>query len=228
MSRRTPRTTDRSVHDRTSKNHLYDGFAIIGRALANGRRLEILELLSQSQLSVREISERIRQSDANTSQHLQVLAASGLVASRREGRQVMYRSAPGAATLLDAVRSLAVAQIDAIEGLVDSYLGTRDDFEWLTRAELRRRLRNKSIVVLDVRTARDFQAGHIEGALSIPLDELAERLGEIPRGRDVVAYCRGPFCALGDDAVRILRRRGFRALRLEDGFPQWAREVQRA
>jgi rhodanese-related sulfurtransferase len=213
------------MHDRAAKNRLYDGFTILGKALASGRRLEILDILMQGARSVEEIASQIDQSLANTSQHLQVLAESRLVSSQRRGRYIEYSIAAGATDLVHAIRRFGIDQIDAIDELTTDYLGPRGDIEWITRAEMRRRLRQGSIVLIDVRPQKDFAASHIPGALSIPVDQLADRADqEVSKGRDVVVYCRGPFCALGDAAVRLLRSKAIRAFRLEDGFPEWQRD----
>ena len=219
-----PDLDGKAARQRASKAQLYDGFAIIGKALASGRRLEILDVLAQGPRSVEMIGVEIGQSVANTSQHLRVLATSGLVEAERRGNQVIYALArPEVGGLLERIRDLASEQLEAIEQLVSDHLGQRHEIDWITKRELRRRLRRHEVVLIDVRTADDFAAGHIAGARSMPLQELARQIGDLPSGVDVVAYCRGPFCALADDAVRMLRRRGFRALRLEDGFPEWER-----
>jgi rhodanese-related sulfurtransferase/DNA-binding transcriptional ArsR family regulator len=208
----------------TTKAQLYDGFATIGKALASGRRLEIIDVLAQGSRSVEEIAAEIEQSVANTSQHLRVLAASGLVDTTRRGNHVFYELArPEVGELLQLIRTTGADQLEAIERLVDDHLGPRDQIDWITRKELSRRLRRHEVVLVDVRPRRDFTNGHIPGAVSIPVGELTSRADELPRDVDIVAYCRGPFCALADDAVRVLRRRGRRALRLEDGYPEWVR-----
>src|SRR4051812_39986693 len=184
----------------TTKAQLYDGFATIGKALASGRRLEIIDVLAQGSCSVEAIAAEIDQSVANTSQHLRVLAASGLVDATRRGNHVFYAlSRPEVGELLQLIRSTGAEQLAAIERLADDHLGPRDQIDWITRKELSRRLRRHEVVLVDVRPARDFANGHIPGAVSLPVAELSARADELPNGVDVVAYCRGPFCALADD-----------------------------
>lgn len=210
--------------DRAAKDALYDGLAGVAKALGNGRRAEIVDLLAQAERPVEEIAEQIEQSVANTSQHLQQLLRAGLVRTRREGTRVHYRLASEqVAELWFALRAVAAAHTAQIQRLADAYLGDRSRLATMTREELQRRLRRPDVVVVDVRPAREFAAGHIPGAVSIPFDDLRKRLRDIPEDSQVVAYCRGPYCAFADDAVRLLRRRGRRAARLEDGFPEWSR-----
>ena len=211
--------------DRAAKDALYDGLAAAAKALGNGRRAEIVDLLAQGERPVDEIAEQIEQSVANTSQHLQLLLRAGLVRTRRAGTRVYYRLASEqVARLWAALREVAAAHQAEIQRLAADYLGDRRELETVTRGELKRRLRRHDVVVLDVRPAPEFEAGHIAGAVSIPIDDLQRRLRELPADSQVVAYCRGPYCAYADDAVRLLRRRGRHAARLEDGFPEWARE----
>lgn len=209
---------------RAAKDALYDGLAAAAKALGNGRRAEIVDLLAQGERPVDEIADQIGQSVANTSQHLQLLLHAGLVRTRRAGTRVYYRLASQqVAQLWAALREVSAAHRAEIQRLADDYLGDRRQLETMTRAELKRRLRHRDVVVLDVRPAPEFAAGHITSAVSIPIDDLQRRLRELPTDSQVVAYCRGPYCAYADDAVRLLRRRGRRAARLEDGFPEWAR-----
>lgn len=209
--------------DRAAKDALYDGLAAAAKALGNGRRAEIVDVLAQGERPVEEIAEQIGQSVANTSQHLQQLLRAGLVRTRRAGTRVYYRLAgEQVAGLWAALRDVAAAHTAEIQRLADAYLGDRSQLETVTRAELKRRLRQPDVVVVDVRPAAEFAAGHIPGAVSIPIDDLKKRLREIPADTQIVAYCRGPYCAYADDAVRLLRRRGRDASRLEDGFPEWA------
>jgi len=209
--------------DRQAKDALYDGLAGPAKALANGRRAQIVDVLAQGERPVEEIAEQIGQSVANTSQHLQVLLRAGLVHTRRAGVRVYYRLTSGQVTELWAtLRAVAAAHQAEIERLAEDYLGDRSELETMTRAELQRHLRARDVVVLDVRPAPEFAAGHIPGALNVPIEDLQRRLRDIPTETQVVAYCRGPYCAYADDAVRLLGDRGRRALRLEDGFPEWA------
>ena len=209
--------------DRAAKDALFDALASVAKALGNGRRAELVDVLAQGERSVEELAGEIAQSVANTSQHLQQLLRVGLVRTRREGTRVYYQLASeqvGALWL--QLRQVAVAHVAELDRLTDAYLGDRSGLESITQKELRSRLRAGDVVVLDVRPEPEFAAGHIAGARSLPLADLSRRLKELPAGTEVVAYCRGPFCVYADDAVRLLRRRGFRARRLEDGFPEWA------
>jgi rhodanese-related sulfurtransferase/DNA-binding transcriptional ArsR family regulator len=210
---------------RAEKDGLFDAFASIGKALSSGRRVELVDVLAQGPRSVEQLAGEIGHSVANTSAHLQVLAGAGLVTSARDGNRVIYSLAgPAVEALWAALRSTASGHLAAVDRLAQAYLGDRTDLEVVTRAELVERLqRGDGPVVLDVRPTSEYTAGHIPGAISIPPGELAERLRHVPRGQDVVAYCRGPFCVYADDAVRQLRSRRFRARRLEDGFPEWRR-----
>lgn len=211
---------------RASKDRLFEGFAAVGKALASGRRLELLDVLCQGPRSVEELSMQIEQSVANTSAHLRVLARANLVRADRDGNRVVYAlGGPEVEALWTAVRATAEAHLPGIERLAGTYLGDRTGLVTISRSNLVERLRgNDPPVVLDVRPAAEYAAGHIPGARSVPPDDLTERLRSIPRNRDVVAYCRGRFCAYADEAVRLLRRRRVRARRLEDGFPEWRRE----
>jgi rhodanese-related sulfurtransferase len=209
----------------SSKARLFDGFAAVGKALSSGRRLELLDVLAQGPRSVERLAGEIGQSVANTSAHLQVLLTAGLVSTERDGNRVVYALAgPEVEDLWAALRATTQAHAAALDRLAGDYLGDRSGLETITRGELAERLeRDPPPLVLDVRPAAEFLAGHVPAAVSTPPDELATRLRRLPRGNDVVAYCRGPFCVYADDAVRALRRRGRRAARLEDGFPEWRR-----
>jgi rhodanese-related sulfurtransferase/DNA-binding HxlR family transcriptional regulator len=207
-----------------AKVALFDALASVAQALGSGRRAEIVDVLAQGERSVEEIAAEISQSTANSSQHLQVLARSGLVRSRREGTRVFYRLASDrVADLWAAVRDVAVRHVAEVSVLADEYLGARDGVEQLSAAELEERLRRGDVVVLDVRPEPEFRAGHIAGARSAPLSELESLTAGLPRRSEVVAYCRGPYCVYADEAVRELNRHGYRARRLEDGFPEWRR-----
>lgn len=208
--------------DRVAKDALFDGFAEVARALASGRRAEIVDVLAQGERSVEDLAEEIGQSVANTSHHLRALTRAGLLTSRREGTRIFYRLANERVTSFwGALRDIAADRVAGFERLAEAYLGDRSELEAISRAELSRRLRRGDVVVLDVRPGSEYDAGHIAGARSIPVRELRRHLREIPKEKDVVAYCRGPYCVYADDAVRELNRRGFRARRLEDGFPEW-------
>jgi len=209
--------------NRMDKDALFDGLVTVAKALASGRRAEIVDVLAQGERSVEEVADEIGQSVANTSQHLQLLLRAGLVRTRRDGTRIYYvLTTDQVAQLWALMRDVAAEHVAQIDRLAVAYLGDRSQLEVMSRAELKRRL-GHDVVVLDVRPAVEYGAGHIAGALSVPIDELQRRLRELPDDTDVVAYCRGPFCVYADDAVRALNRRGFRAARLEDGFPEWAR-----
>jgi rhodanese-related sulfurtransferase/biotin operon repressor len=209
--------------DRDTKSALFDEFARAAKALASGRRMELVDVLANGERSVEALARELDLSVANTSQHLQVLRRAGLVAARREGTSVHYRLAgPEVVQLWLAVRTLAASRLAEVERLAAAYLGDRDELEPVTRQELARRLRDDDqLLVLDVRPAAEHAAGHLPGAVSIPVGELRRRLAELPRDREIVAYCRGPYCAFAHEAVALLRREGFAARRLEDGLPEW-------
>ena len=203
---------------------MFDALASVAQALGSGRRAEIVDLLAQGERSVDEIAHEIDQSVANTSQHLQVLARSGLVRSRREGTRIFYRLASDrVGELWAAVRDVAVRHVAEVGVLADDYLGERDGVEHLSAEELARRLARDQVVLLDVRPEPEYRAGHIAGARSAPLAQLQSLLPHLPRRREIVAYCRGPYCVYADDAVRLLRERGLKARRLDVGFPEWQR-----
>jgi rhodanese-related sulfurtransferase len=208
--------------DRSTKDALFDAFAEAAKALASGRRAEIVDVLAQGERSVEEVAGEIGQSVANTSHHLRILLRAGLVGTRREGNRIFYALASDrVGELWHALRDVATAHVAGLEQLARAYRGSRDGIEEVSRAELARRLRRGGVVVLDVRPRAEFAAGHITGARSVPLAELRRYLRSIPAQADVVAYCRGPYCVYADEAVRLLRRRGIVARRLEDGFPEW-------
>jgi rhodanese-related sulfurtransferase len=212
------------VSDRPAKDALYDALASVAKSLGSGRRAELVDVLAQGERSVEDLAAEIDQSVANTSQHLQQLLRAGLVRTRRDGTRIFYSLASARVTdLWLAVRDIAVAQIAAIDRLATAYLGDRGDLQTVSREELRRRIEAGDVVVLDVRPDAEFNAGHIAGARSLPLGDIKRRLRELPKGLDIVAYCRGPYCVYADDAVRQLCRSGRRAARLEDGYPEWAR-----
>jgi len=212
------------VADRAAKDALYDGLASVAKSLGSGRRAELVDVLAQGERSVEDLAAEIDQSVANTSQHLQQLLRAGLVRTRRDGTRIFYSLASARVTdLWLAVRDIAVAQVAEIDRLAIAYLGDRSDLQTVSREELRRRIEAGDVVVLDVRPDAEFNAGHIAGARSLPLGDIKRRLQELPKGLDIVAYCRGPYCVYADDAVRQLCRSGRTAARLEDGYPEWAR-----
>jgi rhodanese-related sulfurtransferase/predicted transcriptional regulator len=205
---------------RSRKDALFEAIAVMGKALASARRLELLELLAQAPRTVDELAQAGGQSTANTSQHLQVLHTAGLVRRERVGTRVRYSLAGDEALeVWLALRDASAAQLGEVERAARAYLG--EEVETIGRDELRRRLRSGDVVLVDVRSPEEFDAGHIEGARSIPLDELENRLAELPEDQEIVAYCRGPFCAYAHEAVRQLRDEGREARRLEDGWPEW-------
>lgn len=211
------------VGDLAAKTALYDALAIVAKALGSGRRAELVDVLAQGERSVEELAGEIHQSGANTSQHLQILGRAGLVMSRRDGNRVLYRLADGVEELWSAMRGVASATVDGVSRLAAAYLGDRSTLEQVSRDELASRLRDGAVLVWDVRPSAEYAAGHIAGAISVPPDEVRRRLRDVPPKSDVVAYCRGSFCAYADQAVRVLRDSGHRAGRLEDGFPEWRR-----
>jgi len=207
-----------------AKVALFDAFALVAQALGSGRRAEIVDLLAQGERSVEEIATEISQSTANTSHHLRLLAKAGLVRSRREGTRVFYRLASNrVGELWVAVRDVAAQHVAEVAVLAEDYLGEREGVQQLSSQELEARLRKGDVVLLDVRPELEYRAGHIAGAVSAPLAALASVASKLPRRREVVAYCRGPYCVYADDAVRLLRERGLKARRLDVGFPEWRR-----
>jgi rhodanese-related sulfurtransferase len=209
--------------DHAAKAGLFDALAEAAKALGNGRRAELIDVLAQGERPVEELAAEIHQSVANTSHHLQRLLRCGLVRTRRSGTHVYYALAgPAVARLWSAMRDAAEDHVTGLERLAQDYLGDRDSLETMTRDELTKRLRSGDVVVLDVRPAPEYASGHLPGAISLPVDELQERLGEVRSGAQVVAYCRGPYCVYADEAVRLLTRNGRTAYRLEDGFPEWS------
>lgn len=210
--------------DRQAKDALFDAFAEVAKALASGRRAEIVDVLAQGERSVEAVAEELGQSVANTSHHLRALARAGLVRTRRDGTRIFYALASErVSSLWAALRDVAAEHVAGIERLANAYLGDRSGLEAITRQELLARLALGDVVVLDVRPDAEYRAGHIPGARSVPPGEMRRSLAALPKDTDVVAYCRGPYCVYADDAVRELDRRGYRARRLEDGYPEWKR-----
>jgi rhodanese-related sulfurtransferase len=203
-----------------AKTALFEAIAVMGKAFASPRRLELLDLLAQGPRGVEELARASGQSTANTSQHLQALHAAGMVSRRREGTRVRYALAgDDVLALWLAMRDASAARLAEVERAARDYLG--DEVEAIGRDELVQRLGRGDVVLVDVRPAEEFAAGHIEGARSIPLAELEQRLTELPAEREVVAYCRGPFCAYAHEAVRRLHAAGRPARRLDEGWPEW-------
>ena len=205
---------------RPDKDALFEAIAVMGKAFASPRRLELLDLLAQAPRTVDELARAIDQSTANTSQHLQALHAAGTVTRTREGTSVRYALAGDEVLAIWlALRDASVARLAEVERAAREYLG--EDVDMIGREELVTRLRNRDVVLVDVRPGEEFEAGHIEGAHSVPLAELEDRLAELPADREIVAYCRGPFCAYAHEAVRRLKDAGRPARRLEAGWPEW-------
>lgn len=202
------------------KSALFEAIAVMGKAFASPRRLELLDLLAQAPRSVDELARATGQSSANASQHLQALHAAGLVTRAREGLSVRYAVAgPEVLALWLALRDTSAARLAEVQRAAAEYLG--EDVETIGRQELLERAARGDVILVDVRPGVEFRSGHIEGARSIPIEELGERLAELPADREIVAYCRGPFCAYAHDAVRRLRAAGRSARRLEGGWPEW-------
>lgn len=204
------------------KQRIYEQFARVGKALAAPARLELIDLLAQGERSVDALAREAALSIANASQHLQVLHAARLVESRREGQRIYYRLAgPSVETLWLTLRGTAEAQLAELPGVARAYLGDAEALEPIDRAELARRLDAGTVVLIDVRPAEEYAQGHIAGAVSVPLDELATWAKQAPRRKPIVAYCRGPYCVYAIQAVTELQRRGLRATRAGDGVPEW-------
>jgi len=204
------------------KATLHKSFAEVAKAAAHPHRLALLEHLAQGERSVDALADRVGLTVANASQHLQSMRRAGLVAARREGKFTLYRlSDDSVLDLLNAIGRVAERNVAEVQQVVSVYFRARDAMEPVSRSELRKRLRAGTVTVLDVRPAEEFALGHLPGAINIPPAELERRLSELPRGKEIVAYCRGPYCVFAFEAVATLRAAGYRARRLEDGLPQW-------
>ncbi len=204
------------------KHDIFGQFARVGKSLGNANRLELLEYLAQAERSVDQLAKVSGLTVANTSQHLQQLRQAGLVTCRKQGLKVFYSlSGDDVITLLDALRVVAERHVADVEKLVNAYLTVKDDLEPVPRDELLGRVRDGLVTVLDVRPTEEYAAGHVAGALNVPLSELKQFLKGINPEQEIVAYCRGPHCLLAFDAVERLRKQGIKARRLEDGFPEW-------
>lgn len=216
------KTTSKTPSHRPFKDGLFRELARIGRAVANAHRLELLDLLAQSERSVDELAKLAAMPVANASQHLQVLRSARLVSLRREGARSFYRlSDDRVFHLWQSIRDLGESQLAEIDRLVKTFAAGREQFQGVGGRELLRQMRDEGVSVLDVRPEAEYRAGHIAGARSVPVDELEKRLKQIPKSREVVAYCRGPFCVYADEAVAVLRGKGYRARRLQMGYPDW-------
>jgi rhodanese-related sulfurtransferase/DNA-binding CsgD family transcriptional regulator len=207
---------------RRFQDAIYEQFSRIGKAVASPRRLELLELLCQGERTVERLARQAGLSVANTSQHLQHLRAARLVEAEKSGLYVIYRIAdPAVCEFFHAMRALAETRLAEMKQITREFMEDSGEFEPVDRQELLARVREGAATVLDVRPSEEYQAAHIEGAISVPLAELRRRLADLPRDQEIVAYCRGPYCVLAVEAVKILRAEGFRALRLEDGVLDW-------
>lgn len=204
------------------KKDLFAQFAIIGKSLSNGNRLEILEFLAQGERTVDSLANAANLSIANTSQHLQELKRSGLVTSRSEAQKSYYRlNDYSVVELLVLMRKIAENNLSDIHRLVSTYLVDKDNLEPIRRAELLKRVKKGDVTVVDVRPFEEYTAGHVPLAINIPLNELEQNFSTLPKSKEVIAYCRGPYCVLAFEAIAQLRSKGFKARRMEDGFPEW-------
>jgi ArsR family transcriptional regulator len=207
---------------RGPKQALFEQFATVAKTLGHAHRLELIEQLAQGERNVEILAVRTGLSIANASQHLQHLRRAGLVTTRRDGKFVLYRLADeGVIDLLTALRRIAERNVAEVARVVRSYFDSRDSLEPVSRDELMRRLRAGSVTVLDVRPPDEFALGHIPGAVNIPLSTLSQHLSAFKRSREIIAYCRGTYCVLSFEAVALLREKGFKVRRLEDGMPEW-------
>jgi rhodanese-related sulfurtransferase/DNA-binding transcriptional ArsR family regulator len=210
------------VDKRSFKSALYQQFARVGKALSSPHRIEMMELLAQRERTVESLADELGLTMGNTSAHLQVLREARLVEARKEGLFVHYRVADGVVLqLLESLRKTADSRLAEVDRLVESFFGDRQDIDAIGFDELKARLKDGSVILVDVRPAEEYAAGHIPGAISIPHDELEGRLRELSREREVVAYCRGPYCVFADEAVATLRDKRRKARRLEGGLPEW-------
>jgi rhodanese-related sulfurtransferase len=213
-----------STIGRLVKDGLYEQFARVGKAVAHPKRIELLDLLCQGERSVEVLADAAAMTVVNTSAHLRVLRESRLVATRREGTRVFYRLADDAVCeFFFSLRDLARDRYAEVDKIVRDFFEARDELEPVNRDELLSRAGDGGVIVLDVRPREEYEAGHIKGAISIPLADLKGRMASLPQGAEIVAYCRGPYCVLAPQALELLRRGGFTARRLEDGFPEWRR-----
>jgi rhodanese-related sulfurtransferase/DNA-binding MarR family transcriptional regulator len=211
-----------SRENRPFKDAIYEQLARIGKSLGSGPRLEILDILCQGPRTVEVLAKQAGQSVANTSRHLQILRRARLVEAERDGVHIRYRLADeDVCAFFQTLRTLAEARLFEIEQITRTFLESKSALEPVDRSHLVERVRSGEVTVLDVRPPEEYQAGHIPGAVSVPLSELERRLSEVPRDREVVAYCRGPYCVMAIEAVELLRAHGFEATRMEEGVPDW-------
>ncbi len=206
----------------SAKHQLLEQFANVGKALGHAHRLNLLEFLAQGERSVEALAQVAGLAVANTSQHLQHLRRAGLVTSHKRGLHVFYSMAgEDVIGLLRALRQTTERHIAEVDRIVSGYFNERDSLEAVTRKELLARTKDGLVTVLDVRPPEEYQAGHIPGAINLPLGDLKKRLKDLPKGQEIIAYCRGPYCVLAFEAVATLRNKGFNARRLEEGYPEW-------
>lgn len=204
------------------KRILYEQFARVGKTLSSGSRIELLEYLAQGEKSVEALAEVAGLSVANTSQHLQLMRHAGFVTARKKGQKVYYSlSGDMIIDLMATVRKVAEKKVAEAEQIINSYFRQKDTMEPVPAKELLKRVKQGLVTILDVRPADEYQAGHIPEAINVPLKELEKKIKHLDSGREIVAYCRGPYCVLAYEAVELLRKKGFKARRLEDGFPEW-------
>ena len=205
------------------KHTLFTEFARVGKALSHANRLELLEIIAQGSQNVDELAKISGLSVANTSQHLQHLRRAGLVIAQKQGLKVYYQlSGNDVIELITTLRNVAQHHIAEVDHLINGVLGAKDELEAIQRDELVERIKHGTVTVIDVRPATEYAAGHVSGAINVPLKELEGKLNEFPKGQEVIAYCRGPHCVLAFDAVSKLRQSGINARRMQDGFPEWA------
>jgi rhodanese-related sulfurtransferase len=207
---------------REFKKKLYKQLAVVTKALSNPTRLEILDLIAQGPVPVEYIAEHIDQPVANASQHLQVLKKSGLVETERKGKYNYYQLAGKQVyDVWNSLRAIGFSRNSEIEDLLNDYRSKKEGLKTISRDELLKKMEDDEVFLIDVRPAEEFKLGHIRDAVSLPKVELGERLQELPDDKEIVAYCRGPLCLMADEAVRILKEKGFNAARLDEGFPEW-------
>ena len=211
------------MEHRQVKDQLYSAWAEVGKALSSPKRLELLDLIAQGERTVEELATETGLTVNNASSHLRVLKAARLIQRRKQAQSVYHRlTSPGIVLLLRSIQAVARSSSREIEDLAQTHLDGRDELEPLTAAELEHRLSKGEVTLIDVRPELEYRAGHIEGAVSVPLEQLKARFSEFPRSRPVIAYCRGPYCVFAVDAVEQLRKRGFKSFRLAVGYPDWA------
>lgn len=210
------------MSDRNLRHTLFSYFALVGKALSNGHRLELVDLMAQGERSVEDMARALGLSVANASQHLQQLLRVGLVQTRKDGLYVYYRLTEGPIIgLLSSMQDVARRNLADVQKTATEHLQPLDTIDALTRTQLLDRMHQNRTTIIDVRPITEFHAGHVAGAINLPLEELDMELSRLSVSDEIVAYCRGPYCTLAYEAVSILRKKGFTARRLEDGFPQW-------